>query len=233
LAGESGWLAELVTVARAEALLASGEVQRCLTVLTPMPVRANAAASVLAASARRRIGDLRGARAVLGKVVADLEGEPLGLQIHAWLLESQLADERGDLDRASALLNRAVRAATSEQLRRPLLQDWRWIRGRVDRDPALLRSHRDFVSTCQVEGAAAPRSRTSPAKPDALSGELLTDREGQVLDLLAQMYSTEEIAAALYVSSNTVKTHLKGIFGKLCVNRRADAVRRGRQLGLC
>ena len=41
-----------------------------------------------------------------------------------------------------------------------------------------------------------------------------------MLDLLAQMYSTEEIAAALYVSANTVKTHLKGIFGKLCVNRR-------------
>ena len=68
---------------------------------------------------------------------------------------------------------------------------------------------------------------------DDLLGAPLTEREGQVLDLLAQMYSTEEIAAALYVSSNTVKTHLKGIFGKLCVNRRVDAVRRGRQLGLC
>ena len=64
-------------------------------------------------------------------------------------------------------------------------------------------------------------------------GAPLTEREGQVLDLLAQMYSTDEIAAALYVSSNTVKTHLKGIFGKLCVNRRVEAVRRGRQLGLC
>ena len=47
------------------------------------------------------------------------------------------------------------------------------------------------------------------------------------------MYSTEEIATALFVSANTVKTHLKGIFGKLGVNRRVDAVRRGRQLGLC
>jgi LuxR family maltose regulon positive regulatory protein len=61
----------------------------------------------------------------------------------------------------------------------------------------------------------------------------LTEREGQVLDLLAQMYSTEEIATELFVSANTVKTHLKGIFGKLGVKRRVDAVRRGRQLGLC
>jgi LuxR family maltose regulon positive regulatory protein len=35
------------------------------------------------------------------------------------------------------------------------------------------------------------------------------------------------------VSTNTVKTHLKGIFGKLGVNRRVDAVRHGRTLGLC
>ena len=61
----------------------------------------------------------------------------------------------------------------------------------------------------------------------------LTEREGQVLDLMAEMCSTEEIAAALYVSSNTVKTHVRGIFGKLCVNRRVDAVRRGRKIGLC
>ena len=54
-----------------------------------------------------------------------------------------------------------------------------------------------------------------------------------MLDLLARMYSTDEIAATLFVSANTVKTHLKGIYAKLCVNRRADAVRRGRQLGLC
>ena len=78
------------------------------------------------------------------------------------------------------------------------------------------------------------RGGATPAlASDQLLGAPLTEREGQVLDLLAQMYSTDEIAAALYVSSNTVKTHLKGIFGKLCVNRRVEAVRRGRQLGLC
>ena len=67
---------------------------------------------------------------------------------------------------------------------------------------------------------------------DQLRPSLLTERESQVLGLLAQMNSTEEIAAALFVSTNTVKTHLKGIFGKLGVNRRVDAVRRGRTLDL-
>jgi LuxR family maltose regulon positive regulatory protein len=63
--------------------------------------------------------------------------------------------------------------------------------------------------------------------------EQLTERETQVLALLALMCSTEEIATELFVSSNTVKTHLKGIFRKYGVNRRVDAVRRGRELGVC
>jgi LuxR family maltose regulon positive regulatory protein len=107
-----------------------------------------------------------------------------------------------------------------------------WLRRVVDQDHALVRSHRELLSsfeTTTTPGSVSPTGRQDPAPV----GSLLTDREGQVLALLAQMYSTDEIAAELYVSANTVKTHLKGIFGKLCVNRRVDAVRRGRQLGLC
>ena len=44
--------------------------------------------------------------------------------------------------------------------------------------------------------------------------------------------STEEIAADLYVSVNTVKTHLKSVYRKLSVNRRNEAVRRARELDL-
>ena len=46
------------------------------------------------------------------------------------------------------------------------------------------------------------------------------------------MMSTEEIAADLYVSVNTVKTHLKSVYRKLSVSRRNEAVRRARELGL-
>jgi LuxR family maltose regulon positive regulatory protein len=61
----------------------------------------------------------------------------------------------------------------------------------------------------------------------------LTRRETQVLKRLAEFCSNEEIAADLVLSSNTVKTHLRSLFQKLSVTRRADAVRRGRALGLC
>ena len=60
--------------------------------------------------------------------------------------------------------------------------------------------------------------------------EALSAREREVLERAAQMMSTREIADDLYLSVNTVKTHLKNINRKLCATRRAEAVRRARQL---
>ena len=231
--GGSGWLADILTIAKAEALLASGESQRALATLTPVPTRAGAAAAVVTAAARRGIGDVRGAQAVLRMVAADLDREPLALQIQAWLLESRLEDERGKHDRARMVLDRALRSATAEQMRLPVMRERRWLRGCVDRDPGLQRSHREFLSTCRLDHDTVQLRRAPHPMADDVLVAALTEREGQVLDLLAQMYSTEEIATELFVSANTVKTHLKGIFGKLGVKRRVDAVRRGRQLGLC
>ncbi|MFF2044206.1 LuxR C-terminal-related transcriptional regulator [Kitasatospora sp. NPDC058170] len=62
--------------------------------------------------------------------------------------------------------------------------------------------------------------------------EPLTERERDVLSQAARMLSTEEIAAELYVSANTVKTHLKSAYRKLCVTRRSEAVHRAQALGL-
>jgi len=61
----------------------------------------------------------------------------------------------------------------------------------------------------------------------------LTRRETQVLQRLAEYCSNEEIAVDLVLSLNTVKTHMRSLFQKLSVTKRADAVRRGRTLGLC
>ena len=156
--------------------------------------------------------------------------------MRALLLESRLAGDRQDHERARLLLDRAFRAAERRaDARSADARAWSWLRRVVDQDPSLVRTHRDLLTGLEtapagpVQPSPHPRVRRTPR----LVGALLTDRESQVLDLLAQMYSTDEIAATLYVSANTVKTHLKGIFGKLCVNRRVDAVRRGRQLGLC
>ena len=60
----------------------------------------------------------------------------------------------------------------------------------------------------------------------------LSQRELDVLRLLPGRLSQREIAAELYVSFNTVRTHTRVIFRKLGVTSRADAVARARELGL-
>jgi LuxR family maltose regulon positive regulatory protein len=62
--------------------------------------------------------------------------------------------------------------------------------------------------------------------------EPLSDRELTVLRYLPTMMSNAEIAAEMYVSVNTVKTHLKHVYRKLDVTDRRDCVRRGRELRL-
>lgn len=60
----------------------------------------------------------------------------------------------------------------------------------------------------------------------------ITEREGQVLQLLADGRSNKEIAARLGVSPNTVKTHVARLFEKLQVARRTEAIQLARDLGL-
>jgi LuxR family maltose regulon positive regulatory protein len=62
--------------------------------------------------------------------------------------------------------------------------------------------------------------------------ETLTERELTVLRYLPTMLSNREIAAEMYFSVNTVKTHLKSIYRKLDVTRRRDAVDRARALSI-
>ena len=56
----------------------------------------------------------------------------------------------------------------------------------------------------------------------------LSKREKEVLVLIAQGYSNQEIADQLFVSLNTIKTHLSNIFSKLNVQRRTQAVQKAR-----
>jgi NarL family two-component system response regulator LiaR len=60
----------------------------------------------------------------------------------------------------------------------------------------------------------------------------ITRREHEILGLIAQGLSNREIGERLFVSENTVKTHSSRLFDKLGVNRRVQAVLKGRELGL-
>ncbi len=61
--------------------------------------------------------------------------------------------------------------------------------------------------------------------------DVLTQREKVVLQLIAAGYSRKEIAADLYLSLNTVKTHTKNLYSKLRVHSRKQAIVRAQELG--
>ncbi len=60
----------------------------------------------------------------------------------------------------------------------------------------------------------------------------ISQREHEVLDLISQGLSNQEIADKLFVSVNTVKTHSSNLFQKLEVSRRTQAIQRGKELRL-
>jgi LuxR family maltose regulon positive regulatory protein len=106
----------------------------------------------------------------------------------------------------------------------------------------LLRQHEELTSQhawlgAEPTGTASPIPRQLghdlPARSEpALVVEPLTEKEREVLGHLAELLTTEEIAAAMFVSVNTVRTHVRNILRKMSASRRNEAVRRARELGI-
>lgn len=82
----------------------------------------------------------------------------------------------------------------------------------------------------RIAPAEAPvQSKPAPSTPQYL---VLTRRERQIIEMLAQRLSNEEIAAALTVSPHTVRNHLANLYAKLDVTSRRAAVAEAQRLGL-
>ena len=82
------------------------------------------------------------------------------------------------------------------------------------------------ILACQLTAA-----KRSP-RPGARPGQDLTEQERRVLRLLESGLNEREIGLELYVSRNTVHSHVQAIYRKLAVSTRADALERTRELGL-
>jgi len=78
-------------------------------------------------------------------------------------------------------------------------------------------------------GSEEPTIRKKAQQPLA---EPLSERETEVLDLIASGLTNREIADRLFIAVGTVKRHINNIYGKLEVHHRAEAIARARKLGL-
>jgi LuxR family maltose regulon positive regulatory protein len=131
----------------------------------------------------------------------------------------------------------AEELAVALDLARPELLRWPFI----DTPPQarrLLRTHPRLQTPgawLNPSGGAQPRpagmhAHAEPPAPQVM--EALSEREMEVLRYLAEMLSTAEIAATMFISVNTVRTHIRSILRKLAVSRRNQAVRRARERGV-
>ena len=81
-----------------------------------------------------------------------------------------------------------------------------------------------------VETEQASPLSAQTREPDLI--EPLSERELEVLQLIAEGLTNQEIADRLYLALNTVKVHTRNIYGKLGVHHRTEAVAKARMLGL-
>jgi LuxR family maltose regulon positive regulatory protein len=138
--------------------------------------------------------------------------------------------ERGEVPTAVGELAKTLDLAAPEMLRWPFLdaplQARRLLRTHPD-----LRDHAAWLSlTSATARHGGPASEgPQPGEPPPLIQDL-SEREREVLVHLSEMLSTTEIAATMFISVNTVRTHIRSILRKLASTRRNQAVRRARDL---
>jgi LuxR family maltose regulon positive regulatory protein len=166
-------------------------------------------------------------------------GGRLGHLVEVLALQAAVHQAQGDTAAAAAALDRALALAAPEGHVRafvdaggagaPLAPLLRQAAGRGAAPQYVAR----LLAALGAGVAEALAPTPAPAPAGALPlVEPLTDRELEVLRLMAGGHAHAEIAAALVISINTVKKHAAGIYGKLGVHSRTQAVLRAQELDL-
>ena len=145
----------------------------------------------------------------------------------AQVLEAVAHDQLGDTRAAEASLERALDLAEPQGIVLPFILAP--TQGILERLPRHRTAHATLRQTIlDVLTGSAPAVR---GKPAPLLDEL-SEAELRVVRYLPTNLRAPEIAAELFVSTNTVRTHQRHIYAKLGAHGRAEAVARARELGL-
>ncbi|HEX4189182.1 MAG TPA: LuxR C-terminal-related transcriptional regulator [Solirubrobacteraceae bacterium] len=221
----------------ARALLAAGETESARQALSRALGTQPRSRSLLV---REAAAELDGANAdaassALTAALADRDGSAPSMDepdfsssstIEAWVLRALLARAIGERKASTDALEHALSLAEHEPYRDAFLLHGRAVRELLEHQAHIGTDHPALVEVL----LDAMSDRRTPSL-EAIA-EPLTEREQRILSYLPTMLSNAEIGAETFVSLNTVKTHLRSIYRKLDVSSRAEAVERGRLLGL-
>jgi LuxR family maltose regulon positive regulatory protein len=213
-------------------LVRLGELERAEEVLAHINDTDRALPEMRIATAALRLArdDPEGATRILAALLDEraLAMRPRVWPVQALLLEAIARDALGDPGRAEQALERSLDLAESEGLLIPFLL---YPAARLlDRHRRHRTSHAALISEIlDLLAGATPTPRRDTTH--LLSGPL-TESETRVLRYLPTNLSAPEIAGELYLSLNTIRTHMRHLYAKLGVHTRAHAVERARDLGL-
>jgi LuxR family maltose regulon positive regulatory protein len=166
-------------------------------------------------------------------LLANLEQYAQARSLHRSLLAAHILRARaeralGEETETLAHLEKALRLAAPAGYHRAFLDEGQAV---LELLPGARHLAPDFVDEL-LGGAPAEPLYTGPAPAQQPLIEPLSERELEVLGLVAQGLSNREIAERLFITVGTVKTHVHNIHGKLGVQRRTEAAARARELGL-
>jgi LuxR family maltose regulon positive regulatory protein len=174
-------------------------------------------------------GEPEQARATLAPWSEELARTHTPAGVRGCVVDALALDAVGDHEAAAESLERALDHAEPNGLRRAMLDFGRSLAPLLSRQLRRGTAHRSLAG--ELLGALdGSNGRSRPRATFVV--EPLSPREQAVLRYLPTMMSNQEIASELFVSVNTVKTHLKAIYRKLDVPDRREAVRRARSLEL-
>jgi LuxR family transcriptional regulator, maltose regulon positive regulatory protein len=225
------WLDQQLSLVESRACAAAGDIKAALAAAERAGRGTSLEAAVTLAHAWATAGDGDNARLALAPVLAAGSGAADRVRVQAWLVDAQLSYASGDRARGRRSFASALRLAEPEQLRLPFAAEHGWIGPALQRDPELAAAHRSLLVPAVLH-EQLPAPARAPDQAPILVVEPLTEREREVLRHVSGMLNTAEVASEMYISVNTVKTHLRSIYRKLAAAHRAEAVRRARQLQL-
>ena len=227
-----GWLDHTLTLLESRAYAAAGDLSSAVGTAERANPGACTDATVALAHAWLDAGDDQAAGQALENGPDDADEVQDRNRLDRWLVDARLGYSRGDQAQGRRSLQRALGLAEPEQLRLPFAMAAAWIRPVLRSDPHLADAHRHLLEPGLIDPGRGPAELPAAGQPAPMIVEQLSGREREVLSLLSGMLSTAEVASELYISVNTVKTHLKSIYRKLAATHRGEAVRRARQLDL-
>jgi len=154
----------------------------------------------------------------------------VGWLVEIWVVRALMYQVEGRAEDAHHMIQAALSASAQRGYFRIFLDEGDLVRPLLESAEPRLKDN-DLSAFVKRLLEAMPGEATK-GKTDLVAKETLSDRELEVLGLLAAGQTYKEIGRGLCLSLNTVEFHIKGIYRKLSVNRRVQAIEKARERNL-